>query len=395
MSEEPGRRIRMGMVGGGPGSFIGPVHRMAAELDGEVELVAGAFSQDAAKSREAGQSYRISDERVYADYREMMERERARGDAMDFVCIATPNHLHLPVATAAMENGFHVVSDKPAAASLAQALALKDVVWRTGRLYALTYTYTGYPMIREARQVIRDGSLGEVRKVVVEYSQGWLSEALEKTDHKQAVWRVDPEQAGIGGAIGDIGVHALNLLEFVTGRRVEELCASLSSVVPGRRLDDDCNVLLKLDNGAPGVLVVSQISAGERNNLRLHVYGTQGGLHWSQENPNRLEVNWLKQPSQTLHAAASYLTDPTRLPFRLTLGLPEGLIEAFANIYRDFAVAVSARFTDPTATLSDNVPGIEDGVRGLAFVEQAVNSSRARAWVPLNKAADENAGMRG
>ena len=382
MGEQPARRIRMGMVGGGPGAFIGPVHRMGAELDGEIELVAGAFSHDAAKSREAGQSYGIAEERAYSDYREMMTRERARKDAIDFVCIVTPNHLHLPIASAAMENGFHVVSDKPATANLQEAIELDDIVRRTGLLYALTYTYTGYPMVREARQMVRGGALGAIRKVVVEYSQGWLTEALEKTGHKQAAWRTDPGQSGLGGAIGDIGVHAFNLLEYVTGLRVAEFCASLSCVVPGRTLDDDCNMLLKLDNGAPGVMVVSQIAAGDRNDIRLHVYGEKGGLHWSHENNNALQLNLLDQPSQTLHAAAGYLSPSTHRLFRLPVGHPEGLIEAFANIYRDFAAAVRNRFTDPQAELTDMVPGIYEGRRSMAFVEQAVESSRARAgWV--------------
>lgn len=384
MSNETSRRFRMGMVGGGPGSFIGPVHRMAAELDGEIELVAGAFSRDPVKSRQAGKGYGIDGERTYAGYHEMMEKEHGRSDAIDFVCIVTPNHLHLPVATAAMDCGFHVMSDKPATASLRQAIELEDVVFRTGRLYGLTYTYTGYPLVREARQLVRDGALGTIRKAVVEYSQGWLTEALEKTGHKQAEWRSDPAQSGMGGAIGDIGVHAFNLLEYVSGRRIAEICADLSSVVEGRQLDDDCNVLLKLDNGAPGVLVVSQIAAGERNNLRLHLYGEKGGLHWHQENPNKMELNWLSQPAQTLHAASGYLAESTRLACRLPVGHPEGLIEAFANIYRDFASAMRARLTDPAATLSDRVPGIDDGVRGMAFVERAVESSRARAgWVSL------------
>jgi predicted dehydrogenase len=372
----------MGMVGGGPGAFIGPVHRMGAELDSKIELVAGAFSHDAAKSREAGRSYGIGDERSYSGYQEMMTRERARKDAIDFVCIVTPNHLHLPIASAALENGFHVVSDKPATVNLKEALELESIVRRTGLLYALTYTYTGYPMVREARHMIRGGAVGKIRKVVVEYSQGWLTEALEKTGHRQAAWRTDPEQSGLGGAIGDIGVHAFNLLEYVTGLRVAEFCASLSTVVPGRTLDDDCNMLLKLDNGAPGVMVVSQIAAGDRNDIRLHVYGEKGGLHWSHENNNVLGLNLLDEPSQTLHAGSRYLSEPTRGLFRLPVGHPEGLIEAFANIYRDFAAAVRNRFTDPKAALTDLVPGIAEGRRSMAFVEQAVESSRSRAgWV--------------
>ncbi len=382
MGEEPARRIRMGMVGGGPGAFIGPVHRMGAELDGKIELVAGAFSHDAAKSREAGRSYGIGEERSYSGYREMMTRERARKDAIDFVCIVTPNHLHLPIASAALENGFHVVSDKPATVDLKEALELESIVRRTGLLYALTYTYTGYPMVREARHMARGGAVGKIRKVVVEYSQGWLTEALEKTGQRQAAWRTDPQQSGLGGAIGDIGVHAFNLLEYFTGLRVAEFCASLSTVVPGRTLDDDCNLLLKLDNGAPGVMVVSQIAAGDRNDIRLHVYGEKGGLHWSHENNNVLGLNLLDEPSQTLHAGSRYLSEPTRSLFRLPVGHPEGLIEAFANIYRDFAAAVRNRFTDPKAVLTDLVPGIAEGRRSMAFVEQAVESSRSRAgWV--------------
>jgi predicted dehydrogenase len=382
--EQQGRRLRMGMVGGGAGSFIGPVHRMGAELDGAIQLVAGAFSQDATKSKQAGVTYGISTDRAYANFNEMMEKESQRKDPIDFVCIVTPNHLHLPIAVAALEHGFHVMSDKPATADLAEAQTLADVVKRTGLLYGLTYTYTGYPLVREARAMVRSGKLGNIRKAVVQYSQGWLSTQLEATGHKQAAWRSDPAQSGMGGAIGDIGVHAFQLLEYVSGRRVSEICADLSSVIAGRALDDDCNVLLKLDNGSPGVLWVTQIAAGDRNDLQLHLYGEKGGLHWWQENPNYLHLNWTGQPSQTLHAAADYLTPATRADFRLPTGHPEGLIEAFANIYRDFAAGIRARFTDPKAKLSELVPGIEDGVRSMAFVDRAVTSSRTReGWVAL------------
>ena len=382
--EQQGRRLRMGMVGGGAGSFIGPVHRMAAELDGGIELVAGAFSQDAARSRQAGVTYGISAERAYANYEAMMVEERKRADAIDFVCIVTPNHLHLPIAVAALEHGFHVMSDKPATATLKEALTLQAVVKRTALLYGLTFTYTGYPLVREARLMARGGALGKIRKAVVQYSQGWLSNSIEATGHKQAVWRSDPAQSGLGGAIGDIGVHAFNLLEYVSGHRVSEICADLSSVVAGRSLDDDCNVLLKLDNGSPGFLFVSQIAAGDRNDLQLHLYGEKGGLHWWQENPNHLDLNWIGKPSQTLHAAGDYLSPSTRLDFRLPMGHPEGLVEAFANIYRDFAAAVRARFSDPSAPLSDLVPNIDEGVRSMAFVERAVTSSRSReGWVSL------------
>jgi predicted dehydrogenase len=384
--EQQVRRLRMGMVGGGAGSFIGPVHRMAAELDGAIELVAGAFSQDPERSRQAGVTYRISADRAYANYAEMMERESKRrsthNDAIDFVCIVTPNHVHLPIAVAALEHGFHVMSDKPATATLKEAQALEAVVRRTGLLYGLTFTYTGYPLVREARLMARGGELGKIRKAVVQYSQGWLSTSLETTGHKQAAWRSDPARSGLGGAIGDIGVHAFNLLEYVSGREVVEICADLNSVVAGRSLDDDCNVLLKLDNGAPGVLFVSQIAAGDRNDLQLHLYGEKGGLHWRQENPNYLDLNWVGKPSQTLHAGGDYLSPSTQADFRLPLGHPEGLVEAFANIYRDFATAVRARFSDPAAKLSDLVPGIREGVRSMNFVERAVTNSR-KGWCQL------------
>jgi len=277
-----------------------------------------------------------------------------------------------------------VMSDKPATATLEEAQTLAGIVRRTGLLYGLTFTYTGYPLVREARLMARSGELGKIRKAVVQYSQGWLSTSLEATGHKQAAWRSDPAQSGLGGAIGDIGVHAFNLLEYVSGRQVAEICADLSKVVAGRSLDDDCNVLLKLDNGAPGVLFVSQIAAGDRNDLQLHLYGEKGGLHWWQENPNYLHVNWTGQPSQTLHAAGDYLAPSVRSDFRLPMGHPEGLLEAFANIYRDFAAAVRARFSDPAAQLSDLVPGIHEGLRSMTFVERAVTSSRTRAgWVNL------------
>src|ERR1700722_1989776 len=377
-----GRRLRMGMVGGGPGAFIGPVHRMAAELDGAIELVAGAFSQDAARSRQAGVTYGISPERAYASFEQMMERESKRQDPIDFFCTVPPNPLHLPIAVAALEHGFHVMSDKPATATLQEAQTLETVVKRTGLLYGLTFTYTGYPLVREARLMARGGELGKIRKAVVQYSQGWLATSLETTGQKQAVWRSDPKQSGLGGAIGDIGVHAFNLLEYVSGRQVVEICADLSKVVAGRSLDDDCNVLLKLDNGAPGVLFVSQIAAGDRNDLQLHLYGEKGGLHWRQEDPNYLLVNWAAEPSETFHAGGDYVSPETRSEFRLPLGHPEGLIEAFANIYRDFAKSIRARVNDPAAPLSDLVPGIDAGVRSMTFVERAVTNSR-KGWLPL------------
>jgi predicted dehydrogenase len=382
---ESGRPLRMGMVGGGVGSFIGPVHRVAAELDGAIRLVAGAFSGDAQRSRESGKHYGISAERAYANYNEMLAGERCRDDSIDFVAIVTPNYLHLPVARAALENGFHVLSDKPATATLAEAQTLRDIVHRSGRLYGLTYTYTGYGLVREAREICGRGELGTIRKVVAEYSQGWLSERIEAAGQKQATWRSDPAQSGIGGCVSDIGVHAFNLLEFVTGQRVVSVAAQLSSVVPDRVLDDDCNVLLRMESGAPAVLYASQIAAGERNGLRIRVYGEKAGLDWCQEEPNRLMISYLDGSTKVLHGASNSaaLSEGSRSVFRLPLGHPEGFLEAFANIYRDFASAVLAG--DEAALRRSAVPTIEEGVRGMAFVDAAVRSSFAGSiWTRID-----------
>jgi predicted dehydrogenase len=384
LTTQPQRKLRMGLAGGGPGSFIGPVHRMAAELDGSIELVAGAFSQSAEKSRAAAAGYRTDESRAYASYQQMIELEAKRSDGIDFVAIVTPNHLHLPIARAAMEAGLHVMSDKPATANLAEVLELREIVARTNRLYALTFTYTGYPMVREARELCRSGAIGQVRKVLVEYLQGWLTQPLENTGQKQAEWRADPAKSGIGGCIGDIGVHAFNLLEYVTGQPVKNLSATLRTMVPGRLLDDDCSAMLVLENEAPAILAASQIAAGERNGLRLRVYGDKGSLEWYQEDPNRLHLRWLDQPDQTMHAGTANLSETARHATRLPVGHPEGLIEAFANIYRDFAAAVFARLSDPAAQLSKQVCGIDDGVRSMAFIERAVSSSKAAsAWTEL------------
>jgi predicted dehydrogenase len=370
--------IRLAMVGGGPGAFIGPVHRMAAELDGRLRLVAGAFSRDPAKSTLAAEAWGA---RGYADWREMLAAEAARPDGAQAVAVVTPNHLHFAVSAAALQAGLHVMSDKPATVNLAEARELADVVARSGHLYGLTYTYTGYPMVREAREIVARGDLGQIRKIVVEYPQGWLSRPIEREGAKQAEWRVDPALAG-AGCIGDIGVHAFNLAEFVGGVRVERLCADVSTVVPGRQLDDDCNVLLRFEGGARGVLIASQISAGARNGLRLQVYGEKGGLSWSHERPSQLTVDWLDGPSHILHAASGYLGVAAQAASRIPTGHPEGFIEAFANLYRDFADAIAER--RPTAGL---VPSIAEGVRSMAFVETAVAASRDGAgWVALQGA---------
>lgn len=366
------------MVGGGPGSFIGPVHRMAAELDGRIRLVAGAFSRDLDRSRQAAAGYGVADDRVYADVAAMIAGEAARPDGIELVAVVTPNHLHFPVSKAALDAGLHVMSDKPAALSLDEALALKAVADAAPGRYGLTYTYTGYPMVREARDLIASGRLGAVRKVVVEYSQGWLAQPIEQGGDKQACWRADPAQAGVGGCIADIGVHAFNIAEFVSGQRVARICPDLSRVVPGRALDDDCNILLRFDNGAPGVLVASQIATGDRNGLRLRVYGERGGLDWSHEDPSVLTVNWLDQPTQVLHAAAGYLSAPARAASRIPTGHPEGFIEAFANLYRDMADAI-------LNGAAGSVPSIDEGVRGMTFVTRAVEAAGA-GWVNLEGA---------
>ena len=373
-----GRPIRLAMVGGGPGSFIGPVHRMAAELDGRIRLVAGAFSRDPAKSAQAAQAWGVRD---YGDYHALLAGETARDDGAELVAVVTPNHLHFDVSAAALEAGLHVMSDKPATLDLAQARELAGVVAASGCLYGLTHTYTGYPMVREAREIVQRGDLGQVRKVVVEYAQGWLSRPLEAGGDKQAGWRADPKQAGVGGCIGDIGVHAFNIAEFVGGVRVARFCADVSTVVPGRALDDDCNLLLRFEGGARGVLIASQISAGARNGLTLKVYGEKGGLTWSHERPSELTVDWLDAPSQTLHAGSAYLSAPARAASRIPTGHPEGFIEAFANLYRDLADAIADGRGDARP-----VPGIAEGVRGMAFVETAVAAS-GKGWVELGAAA--------
>lgn len=373
----PSRPLRMGMVGGGPGAFIGPVHRMAAELDGSIRLVAGAFSSTAEGSREAGRRYGIDEARAYPDYAALLREEATRNDGIELVAIVTPNHLHFPVARAALEAGLHVICDKPVTATLAEAELLADLVARSGRLFGLTYTYSGYPMLREARARCCGGTLGKIRKVVVEYSQGWLAEAVERGGSKQAGWRTDPRQAGLGGCIGDIGVHAFHIAEFVTGRRVVEICADLNRVVADRRLDDDCNVLLCFDNGAPGVLIASQIATGDRNGLRLRVWGDRGGLDWSHEDPGVLRFHRADMVTEVLHAGGGKLDTQAASASRLPIGHPEGFIEAFANIYRDFAAAIRGGRTIESTL----VPGIADGVRSLRFVDRAVNGNRG--WARL------------
>jgi predicted dehydrogenase len=368
------RRLRMGLIGGGPGSFIGPVHRLAAEMDREIELVAGAFSSSAEKSAAAGASYRIDPARAYPDLATMLATEAARGDGIDFVAVTTPNHLHLPAARAALEAGIAVICDKPATTTLTQAHELAAIVERTGQPFALTYTYSGYPLVREARARIAAGALGTIRKVVVEYPQGWLA---RPDTGKQAEWRGDPARAGAGGCVADIGVHAFHLAEFITGLQVTQILADLGTVVPGRLVDDDCQILLRFANGARGALLASQISVGERNGLSIRIYGEQAGLRWRQEQPNQLWLFDESGRSELVQAGDASLGPDALAATRTPGGHPEGYLEAFANLYRDFAKVL--RGEDGAL-----IPGIADGLRGMALIETAVRASASGAgWTDL------------
>lgn len=374
------RKIRMGMVGGGRGAFIGGVHRMAAALDGQIELVCGAFSSDPEKSKASGKDFFLPPERVYGSYAEMIEQEQKlpEGERMDFVSIVTPNHVHFGPAKMALENGFHVVCDKPLSFNMEEALELEKLVKETGLIFALTHNYTGYPMVKHARAMIKRGDLGKIRKVVVEYPQGWLATRLEESGQKQADWRTDPKRSGIAGAMGDIGTHAENLAEYITGLQIKEICADLTAFVEGRQLDDDGNVLLRFDNGAKGVLHASQISVGEENNLNIRVYGEKGGLEWHQMEPNTLVAKWLDKPTQLLRTGVGELSPEATAHTRIPAGHPEGYLEAFAGIYRNFAYCVQARLEgkepDP---LHVDFPSVSDGVRGMRFIERVVASSNS------------------
>ncbi len=371
-------RIRMGMVGGGEGAFIGAVHRMAAALDGEIELVCGAFSGDPARAQRSGAALYLPRGRVYDDYRVMMEAEAALSAAerMQFVAIVTPNHLHFPVAEAALRAGFHVLSDKPATFNLDEALRLRDILSETGLLYGLTHTYTGYPLVKEARARVTAGELGEIRKIVVEYPQGWLADRQEDEDNKQAAWRLDPARAGVSSCMGDIGVHAANLAEYVSGLRITEICADLTAFVPGRTLDDDGAVLLRFDNGARGVLHASQVSVGEENALSIRLYGEKGGLEWRQQEPNTLWLKWPDRPAEMLRTAGGYLGDLATLNTRTPMGHPEGYLEAFANLYLAFAGQIRAQEAGQAPDeRSMDCPGIDDAIRGMTFIELAVAAS--------------------
>ncbi|GAA4441867.1 Gfo/Idh/MocA family oxidoreductase [Ravibacter arvi] len=371
------RKLRMGMVGGSLEAFIGGVHRIAAAIDGQIELTAGAFSSNPEKSKATGKALFLPDDRVYASFEEMIATEKSRPaeERIDFISIVTPNHLHYAPAKMALENGFHVICDKPMTINLEQAESLQKLVEETGLIFALTHNYTGYPMVKQAKAMIANGEIGTLRKIIVEYPQGWLSSKLEGTGNKQASWRTNPDQSGAGGGLGDIGTHAENLAEYVTGSRIKELCADLSIFVDGRPLDDDGNILIRFDNGAKGILQYSQVANGEENSLSIRVYGETGGLEWRQMEPNSLvhktnsgyrvlRTNWGQlYPAATAHA-------------RIPAGHPEGFLEAFANVYRNFAFAIRAHQEGKPQDPLYDFPTVKDGVRGLRFIDAAIQSGK-------------------
>lgn len=380
------RPLRYGMVGGGPDAFIGAVHRSAAALDGEMKLVAGAFSSSPEKSKRQGEDLHLTPDRVYETYKVMAEREAARpaDERLDFVSIVTPNFLHHDIATTFIEKGFHVVCDKPVTTTLEDAEDLCRRVEENEVVFALTHNYSGYPMVKQARALVEEGALGSLRKIVVEYPQGWLAQRLEEEGNKQAIWRTDPEKAG-AGALGDIGTHAEHLARYVTGLGIERMCADVGSVVDGRNIDDDASILLRFEGGVRGLLHCSQISAGEENNLRLQVYGTEAGLDWRQEDPHRLrlltDING-DQPQQVYTHGRAYLDESVQPFIRTPQGHPEGFIEAFANIYRSAGRTIAARETGREPEPHDlDFPTVQDGAIGVHFIEKALESDRKEAWV--------------
>ncbi|WP_224487799.1 Gfo/Idh/MocA family protein [Robertkochia flava] len=379
------RKLRMGMIGGGKGSFIGDVHRKAAAIDGMIELVCGAFSSSAERSAASGKALYLPEDRCYGSFAEMIakEKELPEGERMDFVSIVTPNHMHFEPAKLALENGFHVVCDKPMTLTIEESEILVELVKKTGLLFALTHNYTGYPMVKQARDMIANGDLGKIRKVQVQYLQGWLATEVEKTDNKQASWRVDPSKSGVGGALGDIGTHAENLLEFITGLQISEMAADLGRFGAGRTLDDDGNMLVRLSNGAKGSISFSQIATGEENNLGIRVYGEKGSLEWYQENPNKLYTRWLDQPLKIFTPGGNDLYDAAAMTSRIPSGHPEGYLEAFATVYRNFGKELTGRI-EGTSVPAQDYPGVEDGLRGVRFIHAAVESDRNNAaWTSL------------
>ncbi len=371
------RKLRMGMVGGGSDAFIGAIHRLAAFMDNQIELVCGCFSINPEISASSGKSYFLPEDRVYQNFKEMFEHESklAEGVRMDFVTIVTPNFAHFEPAMMALENGFNVVIDKPITFTLAEARLLKAKIEQTGLTLALTHTYSGYPAVKEARERVARGDFGKVRKIFVEYPQGWLSSKLEDSGNAQASWRTDPKRSGKAGCMGDIGTHAHHLAEYVTGLKTTEICAELNIFVPGRLLDDDGAAFLRFDNGAKGVLVATQIAAGEENNIRLRVYGDKGGLEWHQHEPNTLYLKWSDRPAEIVRVGNGYMSQIAMHNTRTPGGHPEGYLEAFANIYRNFSLTVRAKMNGetPKAEWLD-FPTVEDGIRGMQFIDTVVEA---------------------
>ena len=374
------RKLRMGMVGGGKGAFIGAVHRIALNMDGLIELCAGALSEVEDIAIESGKMLFLPEDRIYTSFEDMITKEAAMPEdkRLDFISIVTPNFVHFAPAKMALEHGFNIVIEKPITFTLDEAKQLKEIAEKSGKLLCLTHTYSGYPMVKQARQMVREGALGNIRKVVVQYPQGWLSKLSEREGNMQASWRTDPSKSGKAGAMGDIGTHAAHLAEYITGLKITKLCADLNIMVEGRRLDDDGNVLLKFENGAAGVLIASQIAAGEENALNISVYGEKGGLQWYQMEPNSLIAKWLDKPMEIYRAGTPFLGNYGKFNTRTPGGHPEGYLEAFGNIYRNFAITLSAKIegsTPPEEAL--DFPGVEDGIRGMAFIDNVVASSQS------------------
>lgn len=379
------RKIRMGMVGGGRGAFIGAVHRMAAALDGQIELVCGAFSSNPENSAASGADFYLDPKRVYANYEEMIlaEAKLPVDVRMDFVSIVTPNHVHFEPARLALENGFHVVCDKPLCFDMEQAKTLQNLVHRTGLTFALTHNYTGYPMVKQAKAMIANGALGKVRRIIVEYPQGWLSSYLEGSNQKQAAWRTDPKRSGMVGAMGDIGTHAENLAEYISGLTIKRLYANLNIIVEGRLLDDDGTILIEYDNGARGTLFASQICAGEENNLNIRIYGELGGLEWRQMEPNSLVLKWADRPKEIWRTGVGAHAEASTAHTRIPAGHPEGYLEAFANIYRNFAANLQAKLAGQAPNPLLDFPSIDDGVRGMEFIYNIIESNTKNEWIEL------------
>jgi predicted dehydrogenase len=379
-----GRKLKYGMVGGGPDAFIGGVHRMAAALDGGMELVAGAFSSKPEKSRQQGEALFLDSDRVYDSFQEMAEKEAKlpAGDRIDFVSVVTPNAMHYPVAKTFLEAGLNVICDKPMTTTVEEAEELIKLVKDKDLVFGLTHNYTGYPMVKQAKQLVREGKLGKIRKVVVAYPQGWLATPIDAEGMKQAAWRTDPAQAGISSCMGDLGSHAENLARYITELEIEELCADMTTFVPGRRLEDDGNVLIHYKDGARGVLYASQISPGEENNLVIRVYGEDAGLEWHQENPNYLTVKYLDKPMEIWTRGSGYLGEPAGANTRIPFGHPEGFIEAFANIYKAVGNTIAARLSrEKPDTLDLDFPTVVDGAFGVHFIHKTVESGKAKGWI--------------